>query len=603
MSQIDNVIENYLTSSEAYALQIDGKWGVGKTYYLKNFMEKKFLNSELQYIYFSIYGYNDLAELKKDLMLKIAIELSNGKLLKQGNKILRFLGKFQWDNIFYQSATVISNYILEQIKQKQLKKANSKIVVVIDDLERVSTNIQIEDVLGFILNDLLEELSAKVIIASNSSEISNDRYKKIKEKVIGRTVKFSYDEEYLREIVRDRAQKRFVFNNIDWIFDIFTTFFSNISEVNIRTIFSIIDNFQFISGKLNIEIEQLSSEKQNQIQKSLFLNVFVITNEYKLGKISLDNINELKVNDFDRGFFIWGEPDEQKLFHNLIKKYHKVTTSFDKYVIYADMINNYIVNGIWEDKGYVGRWEEVFYPVRVISAYEQLVDFRRMTDSEIENLQVEVMQEVIQRNFSFKELIDIYSRFLQFQQIDLLFVDQKNLKTLEEKIINFIENNGFSDNILETYHDYLAFSTSITQPFQRKIGGLLKKQQEIAKKEKNDELVKAIFEDNQEKIKAITDYTPSSELNIFPYLESYIVTDIVCKQSKADYLVSYINREYLRISNSRDYHSEEISDIMKFMDSIKGAINNIEIERVDRYKIRQLLEVLEKLKGHLSPAN
>ncbi|WFM79939.1 P-loop NTPase fold protein [Streptococcus pluranimalium] len=601
MSQIDNVIENYLDSTETYALQIDGKWGVGKTYYLKNFMKQKSSDDELQYIYFSLYGYSDLVELKKDLMLKIAIELSGGKLLKQGNKALGFLGKIQWNNIFYQSATVISNYILEQINQNQLKKANSKIVIVIDDLERISTNIHIEDILGFILNDLLEELSVKVIIVSNSSEISGNKYKKIKEKVIGRTVNFSYNGEDLREIVRYRAREGFIPNNIDWIFDIFITFFSNISEVNIRTIFSIIDNFEFISGKLNIEIGRLSSEKQEQIQKSLFLNVFVITNEYKLGKISLDNVADLKVNDFDRGFFIWGDPDEQNLFHNLINKYHKTMTSFDEYIIYADMINNYIVNGVWDDTGYVGRWEEVFYPVRMTTAYEQLTDFRRMTDSEIESLQVKIMQEVMQRNFSFNELVDIYSRFLQFQQIDLLFIEQQELELLEEKIIRFIGANGFSNEILESYHDYLAFSSIINQPFKGRMEEILKRQREIFEKKRNAELVKAIFLDNKEKIKSITDYTPSSELNIFPYLESYIVTDIVCKQSKADYLVSYINREYLRVYNSRDFHSKEIPDIMEFMNNIGVAVNNIEIERVDKYKIGQLLEVLEKLKEHLSP--
>ncbi|STE38044.1 P-loop NTPase fold protein [Enterococcus mundtii] len=36
MEYVQEIIKNYLTSEVPYALQIDGDWGVGKTYYIKN---------------------------------------------------------------------------------------------------------------------------------------------------------------------------------------------------------------------------------------------------------------------------------------------------------------------------------------------------------------------------------------------------------------------------------------------------------------------------------------------------------------------------------------------------------------------------------------
>lgn len=36
MEYVQDIIENYRTSEVPYALQIDGDWGVGKTYYIKS---------------------------------------------------------------------------------------------------------------------------------------------------------------------------------------------------------------------------------------------------------------------------------------------------------------------------------------------------------------------------------------------------------------------------------------------------------------------------------------------------------------------------------------------------------------------------------------
>lgn len=40
MEHLEEIIRNYLRTEEPYALQIDGDWGVGKTYYVKNNIEK-----------------------------------------------------------------------------------------------------------------------------------------------------------------------------------------------------------------------------------------------------------------------------------------------------------------------------------------------------------------------------------------------------------------------------------------------------------------------------------------------------------------------------------------------------------------------------------
>lgn len=41
MDYITNAIDNYLDNKEPYALQIDGEWGSGKTFFIKNYSEKQ----------------------------------------------------------------------------------------------------------------------------------------------------------------------------------------------------------------------------------------------------------------------------------------------------------------------------------------------------------------------------------------------------------------------------------------------------------------------------------------------------------------------------------------------------------------------------------
>lgn len=82
MNQMYNAIENYINSNDRYALQIDGHWGSGKTYFIRNTVEKKLSDDKSKFIYFSLYGYDSLAELKKELMITIVSEVQYKKQLK-----------------------------------------------------------------------------------------------------------------------------------------------------------------------------------------------------------------------------------------------------------------------------------------------------------------------------------------------------------------------------------------------------------------------------------------------------------------------------------------------------------------------------------------
>ncbi|OZV21692.1 P-loop NTPase fold protein [Streptococcus sobrinus] len=604
MEYLNNAIENYINGTDGYALQIDGDWGSGKTYYLKNNVQQKFESSH-KVIYFSVYGYDKLLELKKDLLYKIFMELEERTIIKKAHWLLGKIKNSPWtsDNIIFSSVGLLSDYILEYMKDKKLAETSNKVIVIIDDLERLSGKLQIQDVFGFILNGLLETLKCRVIIISNSKEIlSSVEYKKIREKVIGRTIHFNYDEEGLKEIISSKSQSDFIKQNLDWVFDILSISYRNIGEFNLRTLFSVVDNFEFVETKLLSQISNLSEERHLKIKKSIFLNIFVITNEYKRGKLSDGNLPELRSYNFQRFFWTFGDDNSEKVMDKIIKKYHKKNPLFDALIVYSDALNEYVINGVWNANDYVNNWENTFYPNGKMQAYELLQNFRRFSDSEIHDLQEKVVCEVINNNYSYKDLPKIYSLLYQFKKLDLLFIETDKLNIVEEKIIKVIQSEGCDNNIIESLEDAITFSEITDSHFKNKISELTKELKEQNKKNKTLQLLDAIFEDDGQVVRRITNETPSADINIFKYIleYGYVESYILCINSKADYLMSYINTEYLHISNAKDFHCEEIPDIRKLGEIIDDKINTVELERIDKFKIKQLRERLVELEEHLS---
>ncbi|WP_367006639.1 P-loop NTPase fold protein [Streptococcus sp. ZY19097] len=604
MEYLNNAIENYINGTDGYALQIDGDWGSGKTYYLKNNMQQKF-KSKHKTIYFSVYGYDKLSELKKDLLYKIFMELEESPLIKKAHGLLGKIKTSPWisDNMIFSSVGLLSDYILEYMKDKKLAETSNKVIVIIDDLERLSGKLQIQDVLGFILNGLLETLRCRVIIVSNSKEISfSDKYKKIKEKVIGRTIHFNYDERGLKEIISSKSQSDFIKQNLDWVLDILSISYRNIGEVNLRTLFSIVDNFEFVETKLFSEINKLLEERNLEIKKSIFLNIFVITNEYKQGGLSDGNLPELKSHNFQRFFWTFGDDNSEKIMDKIIKKYHNKNPLFDALIVYSDVLNEYVLNGVWNTNNYVNSWESTFYPNRKMQAYESLQNFRRFSDSEIHDLQEQAVCEVINNDYSYKELLRLYDLLYQFKKLDLLFIEADKLDIVREEFIKMIQNEGNNSSTIESLRDEIVFSGITDVELKNRISELIKKPEEQNQKNKNLQLLDAIFKDDNQAVKKITNNTPFVDVNIFKYIleYDYVESYMLCIGSKADYLMSYINTEYLHISNAKDFHHEEIPDIRKLVETIDDKIDSVELERIDRFKIRQLRERLLELEKHLS---
>lgn len=178
---IQKVIEFINDPREKQALLIDGEWGSGKTFFIKNILIDKIRETryEKPIIYTSLYGIESCKEISNQLCMHI---IGNKFGQKDGSKVeksLKVIPKF---------APMLIKFLKIEEKIPDISSLSEMIdmisikdsIIILDDLERCSININ--EVLGYI-NNLVEHNNLKIILVANESEIGKlNLYKNIEKK-------------------------------------------------------------------------------------------------------------------------------------------------------------------------------------------------------------------------------------------------------------------------------------------------------------------------------------------------------------------------------------------------------------------------------------
>lgn len=203
------IIKNILTEKgeEKVCLQIDGHWGIGKTYMVEELMKE--INKESKFIYTSCFGCDNVRSLETSLILKL---ITNSDLLKKpsrGRGALKSLSNLAGQLSGLNIDSIIASFSIDDITM-WVDDYKEKIIC-FDDLERISSNLELKTLLGF-----LEKTSKyfKVIVISNVEMMDDEGvavFKEYKEKVIDKTL--IIDE--LQESVLDKIIKASKIKTID----------------------------------------------------------------------------------------------------------------------------------------------------------------------------------------------------------------------------------------------------------------------------------------------------------------------------------------------------------------------------------------------------
>ena len=333
---IIKTIDRFIKSRKYhYALLINGKWGTGKTYYVKNTLipHIKKLGRDINYL--SLYGINSTEEISQMLCMQAIKDKLPSKIQKsmesKGGQLATRLtaGVFQG---LMDHLGVENSRIGKVVKMLPNYDNN---VIIFDDLERCSCPVN--EVLGYI-NDFVEHFDAAVIIVANEDEIgkwqldrnpelqmliamdprliinksqeinrpafgnnnqsgnqenkvftleeievrrkacfhSNDAYKTIKEKVIGLTINYEPDlmsifKALIEKNIESGLLKESLLSDLEWYVDV-----ANKDEhKNLRT-------FQFFLEKVDL-IFQVISEKYPSLHQQLLRYTYRSSIRYMKG--------------------------------------------------------------------------------------------------------------------------------------------------------------------------------------------------------------------------------------------------------------------------------------------------------------------------------
>lgn len=307
MQEIVDQIKVYINEKKSdYAIMINGSWGCGKTYFVKNCLSYElFDKTHKPNIYISLFGINSTEDLYDLLAINILDIKNNQNADKKSIMIGSKVDKREYYRLvsLTKEAIAVKKGMKELLTSFSLGKTVSNItrhlsetaisfrdyVFILDDFERAE--IDKTELLAFI-DSLVEQSNAKVIVVCNeysllqktekrdiknnilspdkkslkkqqvsklikivlpnSSKNDNADYLKYKEKVIGLTISFKYDiaevfDNILNDYIDSNSCREFITGHKERILDLFRTAQSN----NLRTLEFIFRRFSEIFCRLS----------------------------------------------------------------------------------------------------------------------------------------------------------------------------------------------------------------------------------------------------------------------------------------------------------------------------------------------------------------
>ena len=186
---VENFFDTYFSIVVApqYAVAIEGEWGCGKTFYIKQLIEKLGAQNR-RVFYISLYGIATKQEIDQLIFAEMH-PFRSSKSAKFATKVLAGLIKASIKIDINENTQLNLNSQIPDVEIPNSQGTELLPILIFDDLERCAIEATI--LLGYI-NHFVEHAGLHVVVAVNELDLppeSNPIYKKMKEKVIGFTFK------------------------------------------------------------------------------------------------------------------------------------------------------------------------------------------------------------------------------------------------------------------------------------------------------------------------------------------------------------------------------------------------------------------------------
>ena len=350
-SEIIEVVKEYIDNAiYNYAVMIDGEWGSGKTFFVKNNLvnaieayenekvERNYLYKPRKVLYISLYGISSTEEISNEIYMSLYKSIGSNDVseVRYGVKVVTDIAKTRWDANYDEFINNFSNF--------------EGYIFILDDLERC--NCHINEIFGYI-NDLVENQGLKTIIVSNQKEIGkfqeeeniglkyllsantnvdfgeldesfvmgnhdekitiselrrrtqllcdedNSAYQKVKEKLVGFTIKYEPDyKKVTKEMLHENISNPDLQNILLDLNEQHCAFVIEKQHTNLRT-------FQFFISKVIVLYESIKwlKDRKTKLLKDMINYSFSIAVAYKQGTYEwkwTENTVYMEIDSFEK---------------------------------------------------------------------------------------------------------------------------------------------------------------------------------------------------------------------------------------------------------------------------------------------------------------
>lgn len=610
---IKDQIKTYITrSSTDYAVLINGEWGTGKTYFITNVIGRKELcGTDKKIIYISLNGLSSLEEIKKILVYKyftLKNKQDTSNTVKDDDLIDDLVDlNASLGYPFAQTVSSLVHFIhkkFDKNKEKQFTKINHDIILILDDLERLSKTIDLAELFGFI-HDAFSYKGSKVIFIANEKEIHNEYYNTIKEKYIGHTFRFSPD---LIEIISsvqkdpdDTIYNTYIKehkNKIAAVFDV-------AEHINIRTFFFFYEIYKTVYNHITTFIENKNTMEIVfdtflilclEYKKGYADQIETYTKSYKFRYLSenlqnMDNISEQEKNDND--------------YYNYIKRTYLNNTTINLRFMDIDDFVNYIAHGYYNADSIKEQIETDYAGVLKDTNEKEDIQLQLYRFSNYAYLENEELKKTIELILKYAEqglylereylkIDEIFKELLKFnifQDLEIKDIVPRLCTGIYERLKRDSKNTDILQNIaLENYKN---------RPFEEYIEHIRKYIQDnnrcIAEKKQIDEIesfITSMNKDNDEDFWAAKQKIDKREF--FCELSTFnLLSSLSRLNNKGLNRLKDIFNKISNISNAHEVYSSHEGYIGNILNKIK-ELESKETDTLRSYNLRSCIEAIEK---------
>lgn len=554
-------------------------------------------------LYVSLNGVDSVSSLEYQLFLKLIPFLN-----KKGNHNLFKSGRLLLNLAHGLTKKYLNNSLSDIFQGVSIDTFNfTQYIICFDDLER--SKLSITSTLGFI-NNLVEHKNLKTIILANEQEIvENSEYRRIREKVIGRDLKFTPN---LIEIIPSLFKKythspqfhQYLISNQSNFLKTFTHY----KIINIRILFFYLDILERLFPHISDNQSQLIDEV---VSFSLF-----ITNEYKLGNLSSSDYGDYKGLDISTEF-------HRALRHaNLLAssdKDHSVSPKpyadyfYDTYIIDQEVdyafypsIYDYILSGYLNETSLtkeINKRKPDSIPEEIKNLNQLLNhNFYELSDSDFEELYRSVLQNAEKGKYLIYDYVSIANLFHRFSEEGIISQNHRQINDILKEGIMIAKNGATINERLYEGLAYLPYSDGNTKEIFDAVDSIHHELKVEVYKSNSDELINCLLHSDDPRELAHIFSNHAAEKEFFQYMDdSRLVKALLACSNK---LLLQFNIQLKKRYNSRNIgeflHSDTIL-LKSIKDNLAEFVDKKDnLGRIKKVLLQGIIKTADNAIDHLN---